>query len=256
MVKPTASDVAKRLIILKYQVVHSMALPPDEVLQKLFQQWSIEEQRKFSNFKNRSDELIASMKSNGLWSCMTKEEKEFLGSVPPKVKKQQHLNAMWRLESVIVLMWSLGLVKDFPPFDTQSDPEILKQIPYLDIDKFFSSAALLPDNEIERMRSLAELWHWRSRTRQLIESKTRPQEILGVASFDQIVENVAQEADKRGDLAQVIERDFVAKGKAYRELSHEDWSEVFSITIERHHALNWICGYAARNAWDKTPTDT
>lgn len=64
---------------------------------------------------------------------MTKEEQEFLQSIPPKTKFQQHLNAKWSLESAAVLMWSLGFISNFPSFDNQSDPEILYKIPHEDI---------------------------------------------------------------------------------------------------------------------------
>jgi len=26
--------------------------------------------------------------------------------------------------------------------------------------------------------------------------------------------------------------------------------------MERHKALNWLCGFAPGNRWDETPTDT
>ncbi len=257
MAKPSTPDVAKRLLILKYVVVQTLALPPQDLLQNLFSQWSKEEQRDFtSGFGERSKQVISSLKSNKLWNLMTREEQEFIQSIPPKTKFQQHLNAMWRLESAAVLMWALGLITDFPAFDNQSDPEILKQIPHEDISKFINGSTLLSDGEIERKRSLAELWHWRSRTRRLVEEKRTPSPELGFGSFEQIVQQVANEAYKQGDLPQVNDNDFPARDKSYRDLTEEEWSEVRSITIERHHALNWICGYAKGNQWDKTPTDT
>ncbi len=257
MAKPSPHEVANRLLILKYVVVQALALPPQDLLQNLYSQWSKEQQREFTNgFTERAKQVVTSLKSNKLWNHMTREEQEFLQSAPPKIKFQQHLNAMWRLESAAVLMWALGLITDFPSFGNQSNPEILKQIPHENIDKFINGSLLLAENEIENKRSLAELWHWRSRTRQLIEEKRVPPQELGFNSFDQIVEQVANEAFRQGDLSQVIDNDFVAKGKAYRDLTDEEWSEVLSITMERHHALNWICGYAQRNQWDKTPTET
>lgn len=257
MAKPSAQDVAKRLLILKYVVVQALALPPQDLIQKLFSQWSKNEQHAFTKgFADRTTQVISSLKSNGFWKFMTKEEQEFIQSIPPKIKFQQHLNAMWRLESVIVLMWALGLINDFPAFDSQSDAEILKQIPHEDIRKFIDGSKLLPDGDIERKRSLAELWHWRSRTRQLVEEKKTPPPELGFNSFDQIIQLVANESYKQADLPHVIDNDFIAKGKPYRKLTDEEWSEVRSISMERHHALNWICGYAKGNRWDKTPTDT
>jgi len=196
------------------------------------------------------------MKSNKLWPLMAKEEKEFISSVPPKIKHQQHLNAMWRLESVVALMWALGILKEFPPFDTQSSGELLKQIPFEDPGRFIFSAILLPEEDIEKKRSLAELWHWRSRTRQLVEMKQEIPPNSPFTSFEHIVQAVATEALKQGDLSQVVDNDFPAKGKAYKNLSDEEWSEVRSIAMERHFALNWVCGYAPGNRWDRTPTDT
>jgi hypothetical protein len=65
--------------------------------------------------------------------------------------------------------------------------------------------------------------------------------------------NVARE---RGNLLVVSEGDFAVKGRPYALLSLEEWSEVRSISVERHRALNWLCGYSSNNDWDTTPTDT
>ncbi len=257
MAKPSSLNVSKRLLILKCVVVQALALPPENLLQKLSSNWTKEERDKFSQgYAERVKQTTASLKSNSLWNLMTKEEQEFIHAIPPKVKFQQHLNAMWRLESVVVLMWALGLIQDFPLFDSQTDVEFLKRIPNENLTEFIKSTVLRPDGEIEDKRSLAELWHWRSRTRQLIEEKKVPPAESGFNSFDQIVQGVANEAFKKGGLFQIIDNDFAAKGRAYRELTDEEWSEVRSITMERHQALNWLCGYAQNNRWDKTPTDT
>ena len=78
----------------------------------------------------------------------------------------------------------------------------------------------------------------------------------GFHSFDDIVRLTARKSSENGRLPACIEEDFPAKGLAYRKLSPQDWSEVRSITIERHFALNWLCGYARANEWDETPTST
>ena len=242
---------------MKVVVVQALALPPQDILQNLYGQWSKQDRQIFeNNFKKRSQDVVSNLKAHRLWNDMTKEEQDFLQSIPPKVKFQSHLNAMWRLESAVVLMWALGLTQEFPLFDAQTNPELLKEIPHADINRFIADARLLPEGEIEKRRSLAELWHWRSRTRQLVEEKKALPPELGFESYDQIVSMVANEAHKEGDLTQIVNNDFAAKGKAYRDLSAEEWSEVRSITIERHFALNWISGYAKGNKWDKTPTDT
>jgi hypothetical protein len=169
-VKPTPREVAERLLILKYQVVHALASPPTDLLNQAFSKWPRKEQQSFLDMlKERSEELVTSMKANDLWNSMTKEEREFIKSTPITMKPQQHLNAMWCMESAVVLMWALGRLTEFPMFDAQqTDTDLLKDIPHENINQFLNSAVLIPEGEIEKKRSLAELWHWRSRTRELI----------------------------------------------------------------------------------------
>ena len=255
--KPTPKEVAERLLILKYQVVHALASPPTDLLNQAFSRWPKEDQQSFLHMvKERSEQLVTFMKAYDLWDRMTKEEREFIKSTPMTMKPQQHLNAMWRMESAIVLIWALGRLTEFPVFDAQTNTDLLKDIPYENINEFLDSAVLIPEGEIEKRRSLAELWHWRSRTRELIEKGQQLPSGTPYASFNEIVSIAANEAYKRGDLSQVLDDDFPVRGKPYRILTEEEWSEIRSITIERHHALNWLCGHADGNKWNRTPTDT
>lgn len=108
---------------------------------------------------------------------------------------------------------------------------------------------------------LAELWHWRSRTRQLMEAghPFQPSEAMqkaGLNTMEDVIRMSAEEAVKRGDLPQCIANDYPTRGKAYRDLNADEWYEVSSVTFERHFALNWLCGHAPLNNWDDTPTST
>ena len=127
--------------------------------------------------------------------------------------------------------------------------------------KFFSLCKLRSRKELEAARSTAEVWHWRSRTRQLIEAgrsfdPSPEMSKAGLGSYDAIVRFTANKLKQSGELAQIVDDDFAVGGKAYRDLSKEDWANVTSITAERHFALNWLCGQAPGNRWDETPTDT
>jgi hypothetical protein len=62
-------------------------------------------------------------------------------------------------------------------------------------------------------------------------------------TLHQIVEMATQAALDRGALGSSMEQDFPAKGKAYRDLTDDEFSLVMSIAMERHRALNWLCGY-------------
>ncbi len=58
----------------------------------------------------------------------------------------------------------------------------------------------------------------------------------------------------QGVLPAPFRGDFRAYGKTYRHLSPSQRSEAHSIAAERHHALNWICGFG--RTWDDVPLDT
>src|SRR5712672_3315245 len=74
----------------------------------------------------------------------------------------------------------------------------------------------------------------------LTASPRTPQSRSGAAqsSNDDIVRLAASSAHQRNDVHLVITGDFGVKGKAYAQLTPEEWSEVRSISLERHRALN------------------
>ena len=202
-----------------------------------------------------ADRLADSFRKLGLWEFLTDKEAQFFSTHPLDLTQQQIINASWRIESVMVLMWALGIIPEVLPFDHQAKPDLMEQIPHENIPDFLISAHLLDQKIIEKCRSLAELWHWRSRTRELIEQGSKPN-ILGDRSLDDVVRTTASVAYKQGDLPNILDEDFAAIGKAYRDLTDAEWCLVRSIAFERHFALNWLCGYAPDNRWDETPTDT
>ncbi len=259
--RPSAEQVAKRLIVLKYVVGYAMIAPPRDMLMQWFESLDEGERTKFKHdVKVRRDEYWGYLRTLGLWGVLSPQEREFAGTTMLTMTHQQQINAMWRIEALQVLMWALKLISSLPPYDTQASYDLLKEIPSEEIGKFVKSARLLPSVEIDQARDLAELWHWRSRTRQLIqEGRTFDPDpkmrAAGLETFDDIVRLTASHYQKEG-LLEVVDEDFAVHGKAYRDLTPEEWSEVRSITVERHFALNWLCGYAPNNRWDETPTDT
>ena len=202
-----------------------------------------------------ADGLSDSLRKLGLWEFMTDKELKFFSTHPLDLTQQQIVNASWRMESVMTLMWALKMIPELIPFDHQAKPDLMKLIPHENISNFVISAKLLDEKIITKSRSLAELWHWRSRTRELIEQGSKPK-ILEERSLDDVVRATAFAAHKQGDLPNIIDEDFATIGKAYRDLTDEEWSSIKSVAIERHFALNWLCGYAPDNRWDETPTDT
>ncbi|MBW3542777.1 MAG: DUF4272 domain-containing protein [Planctomycetes bacterium] len=260
--RPTPEDAARRLVILKHVVVSALVAPPREMLREISSRWSEDEHLKFERqAEERRDQFWQPLRDCGLWEHLSPHEQEYAESTMATMTERQQVDASWRMEAALVLMWALGLVPEMPPYDTSADHDLLKEFPKPDVTTFVRTARLRDLAEIDRARGTAELWHWRSRTRELIErGDAFPADdrvaAAGFRSYDDVVRFSAQKAAEKGTMPPCIDDDFPAKGKAYRDLTEMQWSEVRSIANERHHALNWLCGYAPDNRWDDTPTDT
>jgi len=257
--RPTAQEAFWRAWVLREVVVHAMATPPQSVLRESAAHWSQEQRDKLDRTsKARTEERLAQIRKIGIWEHASPKEKEFLLSYGLQMDEYEQLAAAWRMECVAMLMWALGLVAEWPSVEMQTeDPDLLKTLPHPANYK----PALREFEEISRKRDLIELWHWRVRTRRLVE-EGRPlnpdAEMLksGPRTYDDIVRDVAKKAREQGDLPEIIDEDFVFRGEPFRDISAGDYSEATSIIMERHYALNWLCGFAPDNKWDETTTDT
>ena len=248
-------------MVLKYVVVHSLTTPRP-MIPELFSKWSEEEQEKFDDaFKKQSETIARQMQEFGLWKYASPKEKGFLLSFGSKMDEYAHRAACWRMECVGVLMWSLCLLETWPRIDEQMNPDYLKSVPIAKVGLFSKCPDFRPQIEISAKRDLIEFWHWRVRTRQLIEQgySFKPDENMikaGFHSLDDIVRSSAKAAYKDGALPEIIDDDFVFLGKPFRSLTVEEYQMATSIIMERHFALNWLCGMAPANKWDETPTET
>jgi hypothetical protein len=155
------------------------------------------------------------------------------------------VDAVWRGEALGTLLWALQLL-ELPAYDEPFDAE---QVAAVELD----GAELREGEEIELERDSARLWHWRARTTSLqaagaLELPER------YATFDQLIAATAMRGYEQGVLPAPMRGDFGAYGKVYRHLAPEQHAEAHSIAVERHHALNWLCGEG--ESWDDVPLDT
>ncbi|MFL5963694.1 MAG: DUF4272 domain-containing protein [Gaiellaceae bacterium] len=155
------------------------------------------------------------------------------------------VDAIWRGEALGTLLWALQLM-ELPAYDQPFDAE---EVAAVQLDE----ADLRDAEEIELERDSARLWHWRARTTSLqaagaLELPER------YATFDQLIAATAMRGYEQGVLPAPVRGDFRAYGKVYRHLEPEQHAEALSIAVERHHALNWLCG--AGETWDDVPLDT
>ena len=155
------------------------------------------------------------------------------------------VEAAWAGEGLGMLLWALELAQ-LPPYDRPFDTEGL-------VATALDEAILRPEDEIERARETARLWHWRARTAQLQADgyEDLPQDWQ---SFDQLVGATAMRGFEQGLLPRPLRGDFPAFGAVYRELTEEQQAEAHQIAWQRHRALNWLCGLGKN--WDAVPTDT
>ena len=160
-------------------------------------------------------------------------------------REPEVVDAIWRGEALGTLLWALQLT-ELPSYDQPFDPEEVAAVK-------LNGANLRDAEEIELERESARLWHWRARTTSLqaagaLELPER------YATFDQLIAATAMRGFESGVLPSPMRGDFLAYGKVYRHLSPEQHAEAHSIAVERHHALNWLCG--AGETWDDVPLDT
>jgi hypothetical protein len=251
---PRAIDVARRAAILKYLFIQVLATPPLDVLSSIMAPWSDSDRESFlQTLESRRKELIGALVADGLWEHCTDDECTVFNAPAKQITERQRINVSWRAESIACFAWAFGLIESLPAYDTQVDPEnAVKAIPLEASAR--ADLVLRPRREIELARDLAELWHWRSRTRELAGSSFEKR--AEFEKYDAIVRQAAQRAATDGVTPAPIDGDFPAFQRAYRDLSAEEWAFVQSIAMERHFALNWLCGYASGNEWDETPTDT
>jgi hypothetical protein len=221
------------------------------MLPGIMEQWSAADRDDFTRkYDEAGRALRASLESSGAWADASPDEKAFFGARLTERTQQQCVDSSWAVESIACCVWALNLISALPAYDTEAEHSIMKLLPPAG-----EAVSLRSKEELERARSIAELWHWRSRTRWLMESG-QPVSLPNNLTLDQIVRMTARSAADNGDIPQPCDDDFPALGKAYRDLSPEEYSGVTSIAAERHKALNWICGMAPKNRWDDTPTDT
>jgi len=254
---PSAREVAGRAYALNAVIFFGKTLGGSGVMPSQLGSMPAESAKPIEDTAARISKHVAgAAKKFGFLNDFSPLEALTIATPFRKLDDQMIVNATWRMEALQAILWSLQQVEKIPPYDEQAGDELFKILQLEQFESFAASAKLRPFDELESARSLAELWHWRGRTRQLIERGEPFPEMPKFKCFDDIVRFTAKATKERGDLPETFDEDFLAKGKAYRDLTDKEWSEVGSITAERHFALNWVCGLAPGNRWDETPTGT
>jgi hypothetical protein len=254
---PSAADVAGRAYALNAVVLFAKTIAGSGKLSSELGTLPADEAKAVDETAARvAAKVVGAAKRFDFLSAFAPSEAALFVTPFSKLGDQALFDATWRMEAFQAIVWSLGLVKDMPGYDQQADDALFGLLALEKFTEFAATAELRDAAALEKARSLAELWHWRSRTRQLIEERQPFPEMPQFKSYDEIVRFTAKAAKQAGTVAEIIDEDFAVGGKAFRDLSPEQWSKVQSLAAERHHALNWVCGRAPGNRWDETPSET
>lgn len=191
------------------------------------------------------------LRRENLADSLSARERTLVAKPLEEWSEQEAIDVSWGNESAGVFLWAISAVDDLPPYDTRFE-SLPSLVPLLAPTADFRQAARLrPADEIKRARDLAELWHWRSRTKKLqLDGDPQPEGI----DLDAVARQSASFAHAEGSIPAPVDGDFPAYGKAYRDLDDDEYAEATAIAMERHRAFNWMCGYGSD--WDHVPTDT
>lgn len=256
MSPPSPQEVVKRAYILNTVVVYGKMLAGSGVLPTQLRAMSAEDAKPIEEAMSKLSKQVAGVAHKiGFLQFLSPQEAYLIGTPFRELEDQMILDVTWRTESLqVIILWALKKIDALPDCGSLADDKVLKILRLEQFSECVASAQLRPTSELEKLRDRAELWHWRSRTRQLIEEKSPFPETSQFKSYDQVVRFSAKASEEGG--LETIDEDFSIKGKAFRDLSEAEWHEAASIIEERHFALNWICGKAPNNHWDQTPTGT
>ena len=156
-----------------------------------------------------------------LWEYVSADEKRFLDDETPSPEECQKL--VWRLESLWVLMWSLGYIDELDWPNGMCDVSVLAgMIAEIEDDpEFITSAKLRSATEILDAQDLIMRIHWAARDAYLHQGGTIPEELDWSSDPDYVPATVC------------------AGG---------------GVVEQRHKVLNWLVNYLSPESWDDVDT--
>jgi hypothetical protein len=201
--KPTSVSVMKRALILKHVLVKAFAIPPAEIRAK----WTVQEMAQFGELLKP---VVSTLKEARIWSEAEQGEREFLQAGIDQVTPQQIIDASWLAESICCLSWAVQLVPEIPAYDEEANPDLVNAIPAKTaVKELIWKVRFRPREEIKKQREVAELWHWRARTRRLQE-EGQLSGIYNGMTIEQVIESSALKGAAEGILPDPIGSDFSA----------------------------------------------
>jgi hypothetical protein len=186
----------------------------------------------------RLQHLREAVLRHGIAGELEPDERQLLAAGIGTPTRQQATSASWRIEGLTVLAWALG-VTELPAHDQLSGPDhavIMRWLFSATLPPQAATPTLRPAGELDAMRNHLLGVHWRLRDFGL---HPRAMDFVDFARrcwFGGF--------DLRG--LPVVDGDLAIGGVAIHRAAPEDVSRAKSIALERHQAINWLCGDAVR----------
>lgn len=125
--------------------------------------------------------IVRWLRAQGLWESATPAERRFLGSSKPR--KQVRVDATWRVEALMPLLWALRVHSTLPDGKKQSIPEETETLLYADTHAFLKKAKLRSASVLRRAQDFVYRTHWTLR-----DAEIRRKKFLDGPSIDIVME--------------------------------------------------------------------
>ncbi len=102
--------------------------------------------------------IVRWIREQGLWESVTPEERRCFLSRSPS--KQSRVDATWRVEALVPLLWALRVIRTLPDGKEQSLPVETETLLYADTKAFLKKAKLRSPKAIRQAQDLVLRTHW------------------------------------------------------------------------------------------------
>ncbi|OYT90143.1 MAG: hypothetical protein CFE43_19710 [Burkholderiales bacterium PBB3] len=132
-------------------------------------------------FGDDKQKLIAWLHAEALWAELSPAELEFVTSETPS--ERQAVNASWRSEALLLLLWALDLVQVIPAASEICEPSLFQELlpPHatVSVKDFIASARRRSDEALLDMADKVLNLHWEARNAS-INGRECPEVHIGI----------------------------------------------------------------------------
>lgn len=124
------------------------------------------------------DDIVGWLKDEALWDELSPTELAYV--VTKENTEKDTINASWKSEALIVLLWTLRKVEKLPPPNEQCDTSIFQELipPFADMSvaQFIAAAEYRSEKVLRDMAEELMRFHWQARDAQ-IHTKPPPSNV-------------------------------------------------------------------------------